>query len=345
MHCQNRLVTCTDHDQPYVKMHDTLEVYYYPKTFECASSPFSFALWKAFPEHAQWADIIHYHFPWPMADLLHWGHHVKKPSVITYHSDIVRQKYWRYLYQPLMKSFLKKMKRIIATSYKYIETSSVLQPFKEKTSAIPIGLDAKHYHIDSLKQASWREKLPADFLLFVGVLRYYKGLEYLLEALKDINIPITLVIAGDGPLMKALQIQAKSLPQSIQIIFTGFVEDADLCALYSLATALIIPASHRSEAYCIALVEGLLFGLPLISTELGTGTSFVNQHEETGLVVPACDPSALREAILTLLKNKPCQQRMRIASRQRFEAHFTAKVMAKAYVYEYNRITAPEGVF
>lgn len=326
-------------------MHDTLEVYYYPKTFECASSPFSFALWKAFPGQVEWADIIHYHFPWPMADLLHLGHHVKKPSLITYHSDIVRQKYWRYLYQPLMWSFLKKMKRIIATSQNYIETSPVLQQFKEKTSAIPIGLDAEHYHINPLKQAAWREKLPAHFLLFVGVLRYYKGLEYLLEALKTIDQPIALVIAGDGPLMEALQTQANSLPQSVQIIFTGFVDDADLCALYSLATLLVIPASHRSEAYCIALAEGLLFGLPLISTELGTGTSFVNQHDETGLVVPACNPTALREAIVALLKDDACQQRMRMASRQRFEAHFTAKVMAKAYVYEYNRIAAPGQLF
>lgn len=339
MGCQNRLVTCTSEKKAFIKNDACIDVYYYPKTIEYASSPFSYALWKAFPEHVQWADVIHYHFPWPMADLLHCGHRVKKPSLVTYHSDVVRQKYLRFFYWPLMQNFLKKLNSIVATSQNYINTSPILQHYKNKTRVIPIGIDPTYYQVNPEKKAFWQKKLPTSFILFVGVLRYYKGLEYLLEALNGTSI--SLVIAGKGPLLDELKAQANAL-QDTQIIFTesltSSLNDDDLCAIYSLATALVIPASHRSEAYCIALVEGLLFGLPLISTELGTGTSFVNEHNKTGFVVPSRDSTALKNALLTLINNNALLAQMSTASHQRFNDIFTADRMGKLYYDEYHRL-------
>jgi glycosyltransferase involved in cell wall biosynthesis len=341
MGCQNRLLTCTPKKEASVVRNASLDVYYYPKTIEVASSPFSYALWKAFPEQVEWADVIHYHFPWPMADLLHCGHRIKKPSIITYHSDVVRQKHLLRLYWPLMQRFLKKMDCIVSTSVNYAHSSLILKSFTHKIRVIPIGLNSKQYKVNSKKQKEWQNKLPNSFILFVGVLRYYKGLEYLLTALN--NTGITLVIAGEGPLLDELKAQAATL-QNATIIFTeelisSRLEDDDLCAIYSLSQALVIPASHRSEAYCIALVEGLLFGLPLISTELGTGTSFVNQHNVTGLVVPACDANALKSAITTLLDDEKLLKKMSITGRERFEKLFTADLMGQLYLKEYVRLS------
>lgn len=345
MGCQNRLITCTPKNKAYIEKmssseENPLEVYYYPKTFEAASSPFSYQMWRAFPEHVQWADVIHYHFPWPMADLLHCGHRVKKPSIITYHSDVVRQKHLLRLYWPLMQRFLKQMDCIVPTSQNYVNTSPILQKYQEKIRVIPLGIDPKHYQINPEKRKYWQEKLPQSFILFVGVLRYYKGLEYLLDALNGTSV--TLVIAGQGPQLELLKAKAATL-KDVQIIFTDSLsstrlEDDDLCAIYSLAKALVIPASHRSEAYCVALVEGLLFGLPLISTELGTGTSFVNAHNETGFVVPSRDSEALKNAILTLLNDDTLLQKMSVASKKRFNELFTSDRMAKLYVKEYQRL-------
>lgn len=339
MGCCNRLLTCTSQKTFHITKEENLEVYYYPKTLEVASSPFSYALWKAFPEQVEWADVIHYHFPWPMADFLHCGRNIKKPSIVTYHSDVVRQKFLRFLYYPLMKAFLSRVDKIIATSQNYVETSDVLKNYLSKTQIIPIGINPAHYHINQENQAAWRNKLPTSFVLFVGVLRYYKGLEYLLEALEGTSVP--LVIVGSGPLFVSLQNKAKALKlKDNQVIFTGKLNDEDLCALYSLAKALVIPASHRSEAYCIALVEGLLFGLPLISTEIGTGTSFVNKQGETGLIVPACDPLALRKALLSLWENDALQNQMRLASAARFESLFTARTMGEKYMKVYKKFFA-----
>ncbi len=79
-----------------------------PLNIEIASTGFSWAALSRFKELAQEADVIHYHFPWPFMDMAHFlcGIHQNKPTVVTYHSDIVRQKKLLKLYQPLMHSFL-----------------------------------------------------------------------------------------------------------------------------------------------------------------------------------------------------------------------------------------------
>lgn len=336
--CHNRLITCTSQKVFYIQESKDLDIYYYPKTIELASSPFSYKLWRDFPKQVEWADIIHYHFPWPMADLLHCSWLTKKPSIVTYHSDVVRQKVLRWFYFPLMHLFLRNVHKIIATSQNYVNTSEVLKNYMDKTQVIPIGIEPEHYVLREEKQALWKSKVPSTFMLFVGVLRYYKGLEYLLQAIKGTSIKV--VIAGDGPLSEMLHNQTKSLNLTDQVIFTGAISDEDLAALFSLAHGLVIPASHRSEAYCIALVEGLRFGLPLISTEIGTGTSFVNQHGETGLVVPACDPLALREALISLWSNKLLQEKMRKASSERFQSLFTAQIMAEKYREVYKLLSS-----
>jgi rhamnosyl/mannosyltransferase len=338
MDCQNRLLTCTSQKSFHIKESKDLEVYYYPKTLELASSPFSYRLWKDFPKQAEWADIIHYHFPWPMADLLHCSWRTKKPSIVTYHSDVVRQKVLRWIYFPLMHFFLKRVHKIIATSQNYVNTSEILKNYVNKAQVIPIGIEAGHYVLNQETKLLWKSKLPSSFMLFVGVLRYYKGLEYLLQAIQGTSVKV--VIAGNGPLRETLHHQTKLLNLTNQVIFTGAVSDEDLTALFSLAHGLVIPASHRSEAYCIALVEGLRFGLPLISTEIGTGTSFVNQQGETGLVVPACDPLALREALVSLWENKLMQEKMSKASFARFQSLFTAQIMAEKYLEVYKLLSA-----
>ena len=71
---------------------------------EIASTPFSLSAFFRFYRLAKKADVIHYHFPYPFADLLHFLLRIKKPTVVTYHSDIVKQKYLLKLYKPLMSS-------------------------------------------------------------------------------------------------------------------------------------------------------------------------------------------------------------------------------------------------
>ena len=101
-------------------------VYRAPRDFEVASCSMSRTALPMFKRLVDWADVVHYHFPWPFADFLHFAAQVNKPTVLTYHSDIVRQRTLGKLYSPLMDQFLSSVDRIVCTSPNYFATSDVL---------------------------------------------------------------------------------------------------------------------------------------------------------------------------------------------------------------------------
>jgi len=304
--------------------------------FEIASTPFSVSAFLRFRQLAKEADIIHYHFPYPFADLLHFLTRVNKPTVLTYHSDIVKQKHLLRLYRPLMNKFLGSVDRIVATSPNYLNSSKVLARFKDKVSVIPIGLDKSTYPtLNKDRLEYWKKKFGDKFFLFVGVMRYYKGLHILIEAARNSDYPI--VVVGAGPIEKELKDQVESLGIN-NIYFIGFVSDEDKVALFTLSYAVLFPSHLRSEAFGISLLEGAMYGKPLISSEIGTGTTYINIDGETGMVVPPSDPGALREAMDYLWNNPVVAKKMGESAEERYWDLFTADKMAKSYVDLYQSL-------
>lgn len=306
------------------------------KTFEIASTGFSLGAFSRFAQLAKTADVIHYHYPWPFMDLVHFVTQIKKPTVVTYHSDIIKQKALLTLYRPLKNRFLSNVDRIVATSNNYFETSSVLSRYRDKTTVIPIGLDKSTYPEPSTDiMAKWRNQLGPRFFLFVGVFRYYKGLHHLLNALKDTNYP--MVIVGSGPVETELKKLALKLGLN-HIYFPGALPDEDKVALLQLCYAVVFPSNLRSEAFGISLLEGAMYGKPLISCEIGTGTSFININHDTGLVVNPDDPIALRDAMRCLWENEPLAKTMGEQAEKRYWEHFTADKMAASYIALYKEL-------
>jgi O-antigen biosynthesis rhamnosyltransferase len=307
-------------------------------SFELASTGFSSSVFRQFANLADSADIIHYHFPWPFMDLVHFATRVSKPTVVTYHSDIIRQRLALQFYRPLRSLFLGNVSRIVATSANYFATSKILQHYKSKTSVIPIGLDRSTYSRPSdAVSESLRERFGNRFFLFVGVLRYYKGLHILLDAIAHTDLSV--VIVGAGPIEQDLREQAARLKLS-NVFFLGAVSDEEKAALLTLCFAVVFPSHLRSEAFGISLLEGAMFGKPMISSEIGTGTSFVNIDGETGLVVPPSDPDALRRAMTYLLEHPEQAERMGQNARLRYEELFTADIMVSKYLDLYDEMLA-----
>jgi glycosyltransferase involved in cell wall biosynthesis len=297
---------------------------------QVASTGFSISAFLRFAQLAKQADVIHYHFPWPFMDVVHFVSRIKKPTVVTYHSDIIRQKNLLKLYRPLMWKFLESMDRIVATSPNYLLTSDVLARYPEKTIVIPIGLDKASYPEPRQEQLKyWLEKLGPKFFLFVGVLRYYKGLHILMEAVQGTDYPI--VIVGSGPIEEKLKGQAMKLGLR-NIHFLGYLPDEDKGALLTLCFCVLFPSHLRSEAFGISLLEGALYGKPMISSEIGTGTTFINIANETGLVVPPSDPLALREAMRYLWEHPEQATKMGKRAEDRYWKYFTAEHMVNSYV-------------
>lgn len=333
---ESRIITLSDNPDPFIVSYEEADVYRYKCTFELASCGMSLSAIAGFKELVDWADIIHYQFPWPFADMLHLLGRVNKPAIVTYQSDVVRQKQLLQLYQPLMHWFLGKMDRIVTTSHNYAETSETLALFRDKLDIIPIGLNKEGY--PSLKPGVY-ERLKAqvgeDFFLFVGVLRYYKGLHILLDAIKDTALQV--VIAGKGPVEHDLHQQAEQLGLT-NVHFLGRVDDDEKIALIELSRAMVFPSHLRSEAFGVTLLEGAMYAKPLISTEIGTGTSYVNEHEVTGYTVEPNDPQSLRDAMIKLHQDPVLAETMGQAAYDRYESLFTGHVMGERYVRLYRSV-------
>jgi rhamnosyl/mannosyltransferase len=290
--------------------------------------------WAAFKrcrEAADQSDIIQIHYPWPFADLLlPYIRRRQQPVIVSYVSDIVRQKGLGLLYAPLRRRLLSAAARIVTSSPNYARSSEVLQHYHTQLDCIPHCLHELPA-AEPQRMTDWATRLGSRFFLFVGVLRYYKGLDYLLAAARQVNSSI--VIVGDGPEGEHLRRQAKGLPN---VRFVGAVPDADKYALLALCRALILPSHLRSEAFGMTLLEGAQAAKPLISCEIGTGTTWVNQHNETGLVVRPADPGALAQALNTLAADDALCARLGQGARARWLQCFTPAVVGAAYrrVYE-----------
>lgn len=333
---QHAVVSLTKHPESIVGRVHGVENFRFKETFNLASNAVSLGLLTSFGRLAEAYDLIHYHFPWPFADVLHMLWRIRKPTVLTYHSDIVRQKNMLLFYKPLMYKFLNQMTHIVATSPHYVATSDVLRRYPDKVSVIPIGLNKDQYHLkDETRVTHWRNQLGSRFFLFMGVMRYYKGLHILLEALKGTTYPVALV--GDGPMFSELKAQAARL-QLNNVHFLGQVCEEDKMALLQSASAIVFPSHLRSEAFGVSLLEGAMFGKPLISAEIGTGTSYINQDGKTGIVVPPHDPKALHSAMTWMWENPDAAAQMGAAAEKRYWELFTGLQMVSRYQALYQRL-------
>ena len=300
-----------------------------------ASTPISLSLPAIL--RRQHPDIAHLQFPYPVGELsqLLWGQASR--TVITYQSDIVRQRNILWFYRPLLRQVLRKADCIIATSSNYIESSSWLSQLRHKCTVIPLGIELGRFlQVDPRRAQHIRHAYGSPLLLFVGRLRYYKGLQYLLAAISD--IPCKLLVVGRGPMETEWRRLAVALGVAGRVIFLGQVSDEDLPAYYHACDFFVLPASERSEAFGTVQIEAMASGLPVICTELGTGTSFVNVHGQTGLVVPARDSAALGAAIQSLLGDEQRRREMGRRGRQRALREFSLPTMVDRLTSLYGKV-------
>ncbi|TIU86262.1 MAG: glycosyltransferase, partial [Mesorhizobium sp.] len=114
-------------------------------------------------------------------------------------------------------------------------------------------------------------------------------------------------------------------------------------ALLRNCLGFVFPSNQRSEAYGLSLAEAAMCGKPMISCEIGTGTSYVNKAGRTGLVVPPSDPTQLAEAINRLVERPTEAANWGRAARERYARLFTADRMGKSYAELYRQLEKRKG--
>lgn len=287
----------------------------------------------AYRRLCSWADVVHHHVPWPFGDLLHFFAGGTKPLVVTWHSDIVRQKFLAMACAPLRDALLRRASAVVATSPAYAETSPILSrpDVAPKVRIIPPGI-ADRVGVS----ANYKEETE-PFLLFLGALRYYKGLPFLIEAVQISGVKV--VIAGEGDARELRRMAGGNA----NIAFMGRVGEDEKLRLLHSCRALVLPSHLRSEAYGMVLVEAAMCGKPMITCEIGTGTSFINVHGQTGLVVEPASPEALAAAMRKLLDDSGLRSVAGRNARARYEKLFDGRWTTESHLQLYREILIRAG--
>ncbi|HYL60708.1 MAG TPA: glycosyltransferase [Candidatus Acidoferrales bacterium] len=272
------------------------------------------------------ADIVHVHLPNPAGVIAVMASGYKGKLIATWHSDVVRQRRLAQIFAPIQRRFLRKCSAIIATSPNYVESSTDLANFRDRCHVIPFGINADELrrHDPRAVQAI-RDRYPGPLLLAVGRFVYYKGFEYLIRAMKQVDARLLLI--GDGPLRHSLQQEASALGVAGRVIFPGAL--SDITPYYHACDAFVLPSVTRSEAFGIVQLEAMACGRPVVNTSIASGVPFVSVDGVTGITVAPCDVEALSGAINRLLADAKMRERYGKAAKQRVENEFSAATMLR----------------
>ena len=285
------------------------------------------------------ADVIVLHEPNPMALLAYAIARPSTPLIVWIHSEVIRPKLqYRLFYEPFLECALRRAVRIVVASPPMLNLPA-LAKYQHKCTVIPYGLERARYRLSGItgsRVQAIRANCASPIVLFVGRLVPYKGVDVLLRAVKGLDA--LTVIVGDGPERIPLTAQAIDAGLNERVRFLGDVSDAELLAWYHACDLLVLPSVTRQEAFGMVQLEAMLCGHPVISTELQTGTSWVNQHERTGLVVKAGDVSELRGALEKLLGCPELRDQFGDAGRKRVIETFTSETMCRATVSLYRDV-------
>ena len=334
---QNRAIVANDRFGLTVETDGAVEVIRVPTMFKvgavavCPTFPLQLARFDA--------DVVVLHEPNPMALLAYFIVRPDANLIVWFHSEVIRPS-WRYrlFYKPFQQFAFARAHRIVVSSPAMAATAAELQRWRDKCVVIPYGADTSKSGNTSTTAARAqriREEIGRPIVLFVGRLVPYKGVEVLLDAM--CTTPAAALLVGAGHLRPALERKAGALGISHRVRFAGEVSDAELAAMYEACDLLALPSITRQEAFGVVQLEAMARGKPVVSTNLGTGVSWVNVHEQTGLVVPPGDARALQQALVRLLSDRVERHRMGAAAQDRVRLLFSVKAMVNAVVGLYHQ--------
>ena len=254
--------------------------------FTTRSLPISFGFVREFFKQIKSHDIVHLHEPFPLGSIVAWVLKKNIPLVITWHSDIVRQRLLKWLISPFQYLVLKRANTIIATS-ENMKKNSFVRKFTRKVQVIPLSINDECVRKET--------KTDEYYFLFVGRFVYYKGIWDLMEAMESVEIPLKLI--GDGPLWETVEKHVKDSQLNHVELIKGPVSDEVLRKYFSECSAFVFPSNADSEAFGLVQLEAMAAGKPVINTRLKTGVPEVSVDGETGITVNPNSPQELAQSM------------------------------------------------
>ncbi len=318
-----------------IKILDRIKVIKDATPFYLKSQPLNLrypSLKKLIKDH----DLIHHHYPFPTMEftlLRYLKQMSNKKFIITWHANIKNSRWsWiEQIYNPMIEKLLDRADAIVVTSPQLFEASDILKKHQDKVKVIPLSFDPKY----SLSESKKYPENRCFQLLFVGKLRKYKGVEYLIKAIETLNVKLTIV--GSGEEQSNLEELVNVLNIKDKVCFITNASDEKLAEIYSLSDLFILPSINEAEAFGVVQLEAMANGLPVINTNLDSGVPFVSLHDYSGITVESKNATALQLAIEKLINNKPLYELFSSNSLERVKL-FSREKMAETYLnlYQFN---------
>lgn len=252
-------------------------------------------------------EIVHLHYPFFGGAEVVWRlrKKLKKKKikiVLHYHMDVVGQGLFKFIFNLHKRFFLKKMigmsDKVIVTSQDYAKHSDLknfIESQPTKFFELPNGVDTDLF-FPNKKPSVLIEKYGIEngekIILFVGGLdkaHYFKGLEYLLEAMERLSQSSyhwRLLVVGKGELSSYYQSLANQYRIHKKTVFCGFVSGSDLPSYYNLSDVVVLPSIDKSEAFGMVLVEAMACEKPVIASNLAGVRSVIDDSSNGFLVDP-----------------------------------------------------------
>ncbi|WP_342146816.1 glycosyltransferase [Rickettsiella endosymbiont of Aleochara curtula] len=276
--------------------------------------------------------IVHLHLPNPMAHLASETLPDSVKRIISWHSDVIRQKNLLKIYQPFVNRLLKQASALIVSTPYLAEKSIQIKIARDRKiiHTIPYGVDFDYFLINKYqeKMDQIKQQYSHRFLVFaLGRHVYYKGFCYLIEAMQHLPKNITLLLGGEGALTRKLKQQVKTLQLEHQVYFLGEIAKQNLPAYYHACDLFCLPSIDQSEAFGIAQLEAMACAKPVICCDVTHAASNVNQDAVTGFVVSPRSPRALANAIYTLYQEPVLRRSLGRSAYHYAKENFTTQKM------------------
>ena len=282
--------------------YEGVPVHCIPSVFSKKSLRFSFQLRKQLKRMIKENEIVLFNYPTLQADFVNKKYN-NLYKLVFYHADITKWGVIGKIYQNVIGNrFLKNADKVIVSNPKIIQSSKTLKKNEDKCVVLPFGVDTAQF---AIKQTKIREKIYDDLgvqgkklLLFVGRIARYKGIAVLLDSLAQLNDDYRLVIVSNDDVEEKYGEQIAMLNLEDKFIQYRGVGNDELVDFYNACDLFVMPSTDRAEAFGIVAIEAMACGLCVISTELGTGTSYHNVDGKTGRVISPNSPEELTAAII-----------------------------------------------
>lgn len=340
IHCDMLCASTEDHPQEDIKLNDYATVFVIKTSIKAAATMLAPGMIMRLRKMASNYDIIHIHHPDPMATLALFLSGYKGKVLLHWHSDIIKQKTLLKLYKPLQSWLIKRADLIVGTTPVYVQQSEFLKNFQDKIDYIPIGVLPVKPEIN-LTERIRKQHLGKTLVFSLGRLVEYKGFEYLIEAAKYIPDHYKILIGGKGPLKESLQnlIVTNGLQDKVELL--GFISDEEAHAYFEVSRMFVLSSILKTEAFAIVQIEAMSCGTPVVTAEIpGSGVSWVNQHETSGLVCERKNAKDLAKSINLIEQSDSFYKKLCEGAKNRFERNFHRDVMIRKTIALYSKLLA-----